>query len=114
MGEDQRQMLLKLPEAESLELKNFEDLPEIIMNNIRNEEKLPTLLKFLRQPRFAAFMENESKASPKTYTVQNAQNTSSHSAKGGINILDIPKSKENSIAAEFSSPGKVTNINNQV
>ena len=73
MSEADRQMLLILPEAKSIELKSLDNLPEMIMNNLRDESKSPALLKLLRQPKFAVFMRTDSKPAPQTYTAQSAQ-----------------------------------------
>ena len=48
MTEEERQMLMKLPEIKMLELDNLDDIPEMIKNDIRNEHKSTALLKFLR------------------------------------------------------------------
>ena len=56
-----------------LDLKNLDDLPEMIKNNLRNESKLPALLKVLRQPKFAVLMRTDGKPDPKTYTAQSTQ-----------------------------------------
>ena len=73
INEADRQMLLKLPEVSKLGLKNLDDLPEMIKNNLRNESKSPILLKLLRQPKFAVFMRTDGKPKPKTYTAQSTQ-----------------------------------------
>ena len=72
MSEEDRQMLMKLPELEILELDDLNDLPEMIKNEIRNEDKNVTLLKFLRVPEFADLMRTDKKSTPKTYTAQSA------------------------------------------
>jgi len=72
--EADKEILLKLPEVSKLGLKNLDDLPEMIKNNLRSESKSPVLLKLLRQPKFAVFMRTDGKpAAPKTYTAQSAQ-----------------------------------------
>ena len=53
MTEEDRQMLMKLPELKMLELDDLDDVPEMIKNDIRNEDKNMALLKFLRIPEFA-------------------------------------------------------------
>ena len=73
MSEADRQMLLRLPEAKTIELESLDNLPEMITNNLRDESKSPALLKLLRQPKFAVFMRTDSKPAPKTYTAQSAQ-----------------------------------------
>ena len=73
MSEADRQMLIKLPEAKTIELKSLDNLPEMITNNLRDESKSPALLKLLRQPKFAVFMRSDTKPAPKTYTAQSAQ-----------------------------------------
>ena len=73
MSEADRQMLLRLPEAKTIELESLDNLPEMITNNLRDENKSPALLKLLRQPKFAVFMRTDSSPAPKTYTAQSAQ-----------------------------------------
>ena len=73
MSEADRQMLIKLPEAKTIELKSLDNLPEMITNNLRDESKSTALLKLLRQPKFAVFMRSDTKPAPKTYTAQSAQ-----------------------------------------
>ena len=46
MTEEDRQMLMKLPELKMLELDDLDDIPEMIKNDIRNEDKNAALLKF--------------------------------------------------------------------
>ena len=72
MTEEDRQMLMKLPELKILELDNLDDIPEMIKNDIRNEDKNTALLKFLRVPEFADLMRADNKPAPKTYTAQSA------------------------------------------
>ena len=72
MSEEDRQMLMNLPELEVIELDDLNDLPEMIKNEIRNEDKNITLLKFLRVPEFADLMRTDKKPTPKTYTAQPA------------------------------------------
>ena len=93
MSEADSQMLLKLPEAVELELKNVGELPELIKNEIRDQSKTPALLKLLRQPKFADLMRTDSKPAPQTYTAQSAQPSVS-SEPTRINIMDIPKANE--------------------
>ena len=70
MSEEDRQMLMNLPELEVLELDDLNDLPEMIKNEIRNEDKNIALLKFLRVPEFANLMRTDNKPTPKTYTAK--------------------------------------------
>ena len=72
MTEEDRQMLMKLPELKMLELDDLDDIPEMIKNDIRNEDKNKVLLKFLRVPEFADLMRTDNKPAPKTYTAQSA------------------------------------------
>ena len=72
MTEEDRQMLMKLPELKMLELDDLDDIPEMIKNDIRNEDKNMALLKFLRVPEFADLMRTDNKPAPKTYTAQSA------------------------------------------
>ena len=72
MTEEDRQMLMKLPELKMLELDDLDDIPEMIKNDIRNEDKNTALLKFLRIPEFADLMRTDNKPAPKTYTAQSA------------------------------------------
>jgi len=81
MSEADRQMLIKLPEAKTIELKSLDNLPEMITNNLRDESKSPALLKLLRQPKFAVFMRTDSSPAPKTYTAQSAQTPTPTPAK---------------------------------
>ena len=72
MTEEDRQMLMKLPEMKMLELDDLDDIPEMIKNDIKNEDKNTALLKFLRIPEFADLMRTDNKPAPKTYTAQSA------------------------------------------
>ena len=72
MTEEDRQMLMKLPELKILELDDLDDIPEMIKNDIRNEDKNTALLKFLRVPQFADLMRTDNKPAPKTYTAKSA------------------------------------------
>ena len=80
MTEEDRQMLMKLPELKMLELDDLDDIPEMIKNDIRNEDKNAVLLKFLRVPEFADLMRADKKPAPKTYTVNSVSQplTSKH------------------------------------
>ena len=70
MSEADRQMLLKLPEMKTLELNDLDDIPEMIKNNIKNEEKNTALIKFLRLQEFADLMRTDNKPTLKTYSAQ--------------------------------------------
>ena len=98
MSEADSQMLLKLPEAIKLELKNLDKLPEMIKNDLRNESKSPELLQLLRLPKFADLMRTDSKTAPKTYPAQSAQ-TRPAAKSSPINILDIPTAGEKPVLA---------------
>ena len=80
MTEEDRQMLMKLPELKMLELDDLDDIPEMIKNDIRNEDKNTALLKFLRVPEFADLMRPDKKPTHKTYTVNSGSQplTSKH------------------------------------
>ena len=67
---------MKLPELKMLDLDDLYDIPEMIKNDIRNEDKNTALLKFLRVPEFADLMRTDNKPAPKTYTVNSAFQTS--------------------------------------
>ena len=84
MTEADRQMLMKIPEVETLELKDLDDIPEMIKNDIRNEDKNTALLKFLRVPEFADLMRAENKPVSKTYTAQSAVKPSAVKHSGEI------------------------------
>ena len=73
MSEADRQMLLILPEAKTIEVIRLDNLPEMITNNLRDEIKHPALLKLRRHPKFEGFMRTNAKPAPKTYTAQYAQ-----------------------------------------
>ena len=90
MSEEDRQMLLKLPEMKTLELNDLDDIPEMIKNNIKNEEKNTALLKFLRLQEFADLMRTDNKPASQIYTANSAQ-PSVKSEPSPVNILDIPK-----------------------
>ena len=98
MSEADSQMLLKLAEAVELELKNVDELPELIKNKIRDQSNTPALLKLLRQPKFADLMRTDSKPAAQTYTSQSAQSSVS-AIPARINILDIPKVHEKPVLA---------------
>ena len=84
MTEADKQMLMKIPELKMLELDDLSDIPEMIKNDIRNEDKNTALLKFLRIPEFADLMRTENKPAPKTYTAQSALQPSPAKHEGKI------------------------------
>ena len=84
MTEEDRQMLMKLPELKMLELDDLDDIPEMIKNDIRNEDKNTALLKFLRIPEFADLMRTDNKPAPKTYTAQSALQPSTAKHEGKV------------------------------
>ena len=84
MTEEDRQMLMKLPELKMLELDDLDEIPEIIKNDIRNEDKNTALLKFLRIPEFADLMRTDNKPAPKTYTAQSALQPSTAKHEGKV------------------------------
>ena len=84
MTEEDRQMLMKLPELKMLELDDLDDIPEKIKNDIRNEDKNTALLKFLRIPEFADLMRTDNKPAPKTYTAQSALQPSTAKHEGKV------------------------------
>jgi len=84
MTEEDRQILMKLPELKMLELDDLDDIPEMIKNDIRNEDKNTALLKFLRVPEFADLMRTDNKPAPKTYTAKSALMPSPAKQEGKI------------------------------
>ena len=84
MTEADRQMLMKLTELKILELDDLDDVPEMIKNDIRNEDKNTALLKFLRIPEFADLMRTDNKPAPKTYTAQSALQPSTVKHEGKV------------------------------
>jgi len=84
MTEEDRQMLMKLPELKMLELDDLDDIPEMIKNDIRNEDKNTALLKFLRVPEFADLMRTDNKPAPKTYTANSVSQPSTAKHEGKI------------------------------
>ena len=84
MTEEDRQMLMKLPELKMLELDDLDDVPEMIKNDIRNEDKSTALLKFLRLPEFANLMRTDNKPAPKTYTANSVSQPSTAKHEGKI------------------------------
>ena len=111
MTEEDRQMLMKLPELKMLELDDLDEIPEIIKNDIRNEDKNTALLKFLRVPEFADLMRTDNKPLPKTYTAQSALIPSSAKHEGKL----LSESTPNLEKPVQSSSAKVTqNISQKV
>ena len=84
MTEADRQLLMKLPELKMLELDDLDDIPEMIKNDIRNEDKNTALLKFLRIPEFADLMRTDNKPAPKTYTANSVSHPSTANHEGKI------------------------------
>ena len=109
LSEADSQILLKLSEAVELDLKNVDELPNLIKNEIRDQSKTQALLKLLRQPKFADFMRTDSKPAPQTYTAQSAQPPVSV-LPTRIDILDIPKANEKPVLSV--APKTVENSNN--
>ena len=111
MSEEDRQMLMKLPELKVLELDDLNDLPEMIKNEIRNEDKNVALLKFLRVPKFADLMRAGNKPVPKTYTAQPALQTIPSTQEGEIVSKSAPI-LENPV--QTSSTNVTQNINQKI
>ena len=111
MSEEDRQMLMKLPELEVLELDDLNDLPEMIKNEIRNEDKNVTLLKFLRVPEFADLMRTDKKPTPKTYSAQPALQPIPSKQEGDIISKSAPI-LENPV--KTSSTNVTQNINQKI
>ena len=111
MTEEDRQMLMKLPELKMLELDDLDEIPEIIKNDIRNEDKNTALLKFLRIPEFADLMRTDNKPAPKTYTAQSALQPSTAKHEGKVLSESAPV-----LAKQYNqSSAKVTqNISQKV
>ena len=109
MTEDERQMLMKLPELKELELDDLDDVPEMIKNDIRNEDKSTALLKFLRVPEFADLMRTDNKPAPKTYTGRSVLQPSTAKHEGKILSESTP------VLAKTVQPSsaKVTQNNSQ-
>ena len=109
MTEEDRQMLMKLPELKMLELDDLDYIPEMIKNDIRNEDKNTALLKFLRIPEFADLMRTDNKPAPKTYTAQSALMPSLAKHEGKILSESAP------VLAKTVEPSsaKVTQNNSQ-
>ncbi len=111
MTEADRQMLMKLPELKMLELDDLDDIPEMIKNDIRNEDKNTALLKFLRLPEFADLMRADNKPAPKTYTANSVSQPSTAKHEGKILSESAPV-----LAKQYNqSSAKVTqNISQKV
>lgn len=109
MGKEDRQIILNLPEAMKIELENLENLPEMIRNNIRDEDKSGDLLKFLRIPKFAALMQSDSNRASETYSVQTANNVNPSKKDSEIKILEIPRDKEKIMKTESPDLNQVKN-----
>ena len=111
MTEEDRQMLMKLPELKMLELDDLDVIPEMIKNDIRNEDKNTALLKFLRVPEFADLMRADNKPVPKTYTAQTALQPIPSKKKGEIVYKPSPI-LENPV--QTSSTNVTQNINQKI
>ena len=109
MTEEDRQMLMKLPELKMLELDDLDDIPEMIKNDIRNEDKNTALLKFLRVPEFADLMRTDNKPAPKTYTANSVSHPSTTKHEGKI----LPESAPVLAKTVQPSSAKVTQNNSQ-
>ena len=109
MTEADRQMLMKLPELKMLELDDLDDFPEMIKNDIRNEDKNKVLLKFLRVQEFADLMRTDNKPDPKTYTANSVSQPSIGIHEGKI----LSESSPVSAKSLQPSSAKVTQNNIQ-
>ena len=101
MKESDRQMLMKIPEIKMIDLDDLDDIPEMIKNDISNEEKNTALLKFLRLPEFADLMRTDKKPAPKTYTVNSGSQPLTSKHVGNIlseSATDLPKTVQPSSA----------------
>ena len=111
MTEADRQMLMKLPELKILELDNLDDIPEMIKNDIRNEDKNTALLKFLRIPEFADLMRTDNKPAPKTYTANSVSQPSTAKHEGKILSESAPNLEK---PVQSSSAKVIQNISQKV
>ena len=111
MTEEDRQMLMKLPELKKLELDDLDDIPEMIKNDIRNEDKNTALLKFLRIPQFADLMRTDNKPAPKTYTAKSALMPSPAKHEGKILSESAPNLEK---PVQSSSPNATQKIRQKV
>ena len=59
LTEGEKQILLKLPEARQLELKNLEELTDQIEEKLADRETAREMLSLLKNPRFASMMKTE-------------------------------------------------------
>jgi len=109
MAEADRQMLMKLPELKILELDDLDNIPEMIKNDIRNEDKNMALLKFLRIPEFADLMRTDNKPAPKTYTAKPEMQHSPAKHEGKI-LSESALNLENPVQ---SSSSKTSQNNSQ-
>ena len=109
MTEEDRHMLMKLPELKMLELDDLDDIPEMIKNDIRNEDKNAALLKFLRIPEFADLMRTDNKPAPKTYTAKSVSQHSTAKHEGKI-LSESPPVLAKTVQP---SSAKVTQNNSQ-
>ena len=107
MTEEDRQMLMKLPELKMMELDDLDDIPEMIKNNIRNEDKNMPLLKFLRVPEFADLMRTDNKPALKTYTANTVSQPPTAKHEGKILSESPPKLAK---TAQLSSSKSTQNI----
>ena len=111
MSKEDRQMLMKLPELEVLGLDDLNDVPEMIKNEIRNEDKNVALLKFLRVPEFADLMRTDKKPTLKTYTAQPALQSIPSKNEGEI-VTKSAQILENPV--QTSSTKVTKNINQKI
>ena len=111
MTEAARQMLMKLPEMKILELDDLDNIPEMIKNDIRNEDKNTALLKFLRVPEFADLMRTDNKPAPKTYTAHSALIHSDTKHEGRILSESAPNLEK---PVQSSSAKATQNISQKV
>tara|TARA_B100000686_G_C16401006_1_gene767303 strand:- start:36 stop:662 length:627 start_codon:yes stop_codon:yes gene_type:complete len=119
MTEADIQMLMKLPELKILELDNLDDIPEMIKNDIRNQDKNMALLKFLRVPEFAGLMRTDNTPSPKTYTAQTASQPTNAKHEGEImtepaSIIEKPARSSTSKLNQNINPNVNTTLTNRV
>jgi len=111
MTEADRQMLMKLPEMKILELDDLDDIPEMIKNDIRNEDKNTALLKFLRVTEFADLMRTDNKPAPKPYTAQSALMPSPAKHEGKI-LSESAPNLEKPVPSSFAKTAQ--NISQKV
>ena len=111
MTEADRQMLMKLPELKMLELDDLDVIPEMIKNDIRNEDKNTALLKFLRVPEFADLMRTDKKPAPKTYTANSVSQPSTAKHEGKVLSESAPNLEK---PVQSSSANATQNISQKV